>query len=256
MRDIWESYSLVEFYMLKVHEKLKMREIEPLSLTPLTSSHHKTYSSNNTFGAIDHLRRKANSRRALVDAVGAFEHYMSYLVYLVYRDYPERMQTKGGTQSSDQEVKLIDLIIDSADKAEILERISEERIRAIFYGKPLDFFLKDRARLEFRDYYTTTESLPSKLKLYEEVAARRNLIVHNGGKVDRKYLREVEGSTIRLGEQAPLTPEYLRTSIALLLGLASTVGVRIMLRIYNENILQAIPNGHLSQSYRQFINTP
>jgi hypothetical protein len=49
-----------------------------------------------------------------------------------------------------------------------------------------------------------------------EVFKRRNLIVHNGGKVSRRYLDEVEEefhATAKLGERIEVDPEYLQKAI-------------------------------------------
>ena len=45
--------------------------------------------------------------------------------------------------------------------------------------------------------------------------------MHNEGKVDRKYLREVSGAAFKLGEKPVITKDYLRDSIRVLLGLSA-----------------------------------
>src|SRR5215211_4699378 len=92
MRDIWESYNLINFYMSEIHTLVKSGDIRLLTLPSLITSDKRTYSSQDTFGAIDHMRSKANPRRSLVDAVATFEDFpfedfLAHLVYLTYRDY-------------------------------------------------------------------------------------------------------------------------------------------------------------------------
>jgi len=47
----------------------------------------------------------------------------------------------------------------------------------------------------------------------DEYYATRNLLVHNGGIVNRKYLSVVHGSTLRVGEVRPVGDEYVRSAI-------------------------------------------
>ncbi len=251
LRDIWESYNLVDFYMSEIHTLVKSENIGLLPLTYLTTSGSKTYSKQDTFGAISHLRRKANPRRSLVDAVAAFENYVSHLVLLVYRDYPGKLLTQEKDQTpeqSEQSTKLLKLIVDSSDRNEMLEKIIEEKIRGIFYGKPTDFFLKDKAKLEFASYFK--DNYAAQLAAYSELTARRNLLAHNGGKVDRKYLREVKGSPFKVGQQIPLSTEYIRTSIALLEGLSAAAASLVL-----QNIYKQAPRGHLTRSLNSFVRT-
>src|SRR6266568_1840273 len=90
IRDIWESYCVVTFYMSKVHDLVKSRELPPLTLTDL-GNNTKVRDENDTFGAIHHMRTKAYPRRTLVEAVSAFEEFLSFLVQTVYTDHPGRL---------------------------------------------------------------------------------------------------------------------------------------------------------------------
>jgi hypothetical protein len=115
----------------------------------------------------------------------------------------------------------------------------------IFYGNPLDFFQKDKARLEFKDFFKS--NYQPQLEQYTEIVARRNIIVHNGGKVDRKYLREVNGATAKLGSVVYLSSDYLRESIVIMEGLGAVATKLILERIYGHK-----PSAQIQQSCSQF----
>jgi hypothetical protein len=80
IRDIWESYNLIDYYMTAIHQKVQNAEIETFSMPYLLEPHHsKQYSRKNTYGAISHIQRKANPRRTLTETVSTFEDYLNYL---------------------------------------------------------------------------------------------------------------------------------------------------------------------------------
>jgi hypothetical protein len=232
LRDIWESYCLVDFYMANIHDLLKSKNVPPLTFTNL-SGKNKTLSDLDTFGAISYLTRKANPQRTLITAVSHFEHYLGFLTKTVYHDYPKKLISNNLTTEKEEQ-NLIRLIVDSVDRDEIIERIVEEKVRGIFYGKPSDFFLKDKAKLElgshFRDNYS------KEIEKYEEITARRNAIIHNQGRVDRKYIREVKNNSLILGQIITLDANYLRESIDLLRNISAQATKCIIENIYKGNV--------------------
>ena len=93
---------------------------------------------------------------------------MQILTARLYRDYPHKLESK--EETVDQQFKILKVIIDSADKEEIIERLTEEKIRSIFYGKPSDFFKTDKAKVGVGNYLKATYNLA--LERFEEIMAR------------------------------------------------------------------------------------
>lgn len=145
-----------------------------------------------------------------------------------------------GPASDKEEIKLINLIVDCVDKQEIIERIVEEKVRSILYGNPVDFFIKPKTKLRFQKYFET--KCQSQLAQYAEITARRNVIAHNNGRVDRKYLREVPHTTLTLNQAVSLNEAYLSESISLLLCLAARATELVLVGHYG-----AIANGKLRE---------
>jgi hypothetical protein len=241
MRDIWESYNLVEMLAKEGHRLLKSGQVAPLTMQTLfgNGSNKKSLSLKDTYGAIDRLRKKAEPRTILLEAVAYFEDYLGWLTETVLLDDPALLKSEAPA-SEKEELKLINLIVDSDDKKEILERIIEEKIRGIFYGNPVDFFIKPKTKLRFQKYFET--KCDTQLKQYAEITARRNVIAHNNGRVDRKYLREVPGTALKANQVVSLTEDYLRESIGLLICLAARATELVLIGHY-----RATANGKLRE---------
>jgi hypothetical protein len=220
----------------------------------LLQSLHGTYtkpaSKQDLYGALSHLRDRVNPRRVLIDVVAAFEDYLGDLVTAVYMDFPGKLlgTDKGGAaaeDSAEEREKLIKVIVTSTDKAEMLDFIVEEKVRGLFYGNPVAFFKNDKAKLEFRDYFRS-QCVPQ-LAEYAELTATRNVIAHNDGRVDRKYLREVKGTSLRAGQRIELGREYIRSSIGLLEGLSAAATGLVLRGIYKEE-----PQGKVLNAWSSF----
>ena len=150
---------------------------------------------------------------------------------LLYRDFQGKISAS--QETPEQQMKILNIVINSASKEEIINKIAEEKIRGIFYGNPADFFLKDKAKIGLGDCFKT--NFVKAIKEYKEVIARRNAVMHNEGRVDRKYLREVENPVFTLDQKVEINKEYITNSIFLLYGLASVVVKQVIVNNYNPS---------------------
>ena len=244
-RDLWQSYMLVATYMPIVHVEVREDRLSPLAVNPLRGARAKSLGKIGTFGAISHLLDKVNPRRVISDSLAISEDFYTDLVLLVYKDYPQKLRGAISDGSPDQEARVLELVLRSTTRAEILAHLTEERVRGLFYGNPVDFFKKDRAKLEFGTYFK--DSCTGELAQFAELVARRNIIVHNGGRIDRKYLREVAISPFALDQVAPLPPEYLQSSLALVEGLAAAAATKVL-----ENVYKTSPQGKVQTAFLAF----
>lgn len=151
---------------------------------------------------------------------------------VIYKDFPSKL-TIGATEqeSEKRESKLLSIIINSFDKEEMLAKLTEEKIRGIFYGSPADFFKKDTAKIGLARFFADNHH--KTLEKFAEIIARRNIFVHNDGKVDRKYLREVTNPTFGLGNKAVISYDYLKETIMILKALAVLVTDIAVRKNYN-----------------------
>jgi hypothetical protein len=243
IQGIWLSYSLVHHYSFVLHNSIRNDEIETLRFRPFMATSDKHLSKVDTISYLINLRERDNPRRTLLDGLGLFEDFLGRLVDFVYEDYPGKL-LGGDIEQSEQQSKLLRIIIDSNSREEILRRIAEERIRTIFYGNPVHFFTKDKAKLEFGNYFT---SRTKAMAQFQELMARRNVIVHNGGRVDRKYLAETNNKSFKLDQAVSLEQDYIRESLILLECLGGAVATKVLCNVYKEEV-----NVHSVQMRRSF----
>ncbi len=235
IHSIWEDLVASELYLSEVHNLIKKNQIVLLKLPNLDDSQPDiNFSKNRTFGVLHRIRTEKIYRNALIDSISCFENYLSFLVYTVYIDRPEILRKFVSDENEKREIKLMNIILDSDDKEQIIEKIIEEKIRKMLYGNPLDFFIKDKARLHLEEYFETNRI---ELNSYIEINARRNIFIHNKGRVDSKYLSEVEKvmtTSYTKNQVAKLDIEYIKKTINTLKILASIVTVIVFQKTYKD----------------------
>lgn len=165
-------------------------------------------------GLVERLSRREIPEGVFLNALGLFEAFVCDIAKEAYMALPDRFlrpkllggKAPGAATERENE-KLLVMLLESTTREEALERYVEERLRGVFYGNPTEVFTKDKLRLgiaEDMKKYCATE-----MELYGEAVARRNVLVHNMGRVDRKYLREVPNSNLKCEERVQIDSTYL-----------------------------------------------
>ncbi len=112
---------------------------------------------------------------------------------------------------------LSDKSITYSELLNLNSNISE--IKEMFIAKEIDSIMRE----PISDWY---ESLEKRQKAhflfadhlfekFKEVYYRRNLVVHNQGVVNETYLRNVKGSTLKIGDNVDVDQDYLENAFAL-----------------------------------------
>lgn len=165
-------------------------------------------------GFIRRVQKKDIPESVFLNAVALFEAFVTDIAKLAYQAHPQRFllredkDSQTSSESAEKEnIKLLKILIDSASREEAIERCVEERLRGIFYGKPTDVFEKNK--LGFNLHIVMKDSCGKELTRYAEIAARRNVIVHNLGRIDQKYLREVPNTSFEARDEVEIDKHYL-----------------------------------------------
>jgi hypothetical protein len=232
--ETFEDYTFQDFYLPQIHKQLTKGTIPLMDFEPVYSNNKRPFKKEFVYGVISRQQRKIIGQRSLLSAVSATEDFLQKVTFRVYRDFETKLETS--METPDQQSKLLKIIVDSSDKTEIIRRIAEEKIRGIFYGNPADFFEKDKAKIGLNNYFRDNYKLA--IEQYKEVIARRNILTHNNGHVDRKYMREVKNTTYVLDEKVLVTKDYLKESIFLLHGLSTIVLEQVIKNNYGAIALK------------------
>ncbi|MCS3725541.1 hypothetical protein [Bradyrhizobium betae] len=238
LNEIWEDFIAIDFYLLEVHRQVKAKTLDCLVVPRLVSKPRKqAISASDVYGVLSRIREHTSGRHAFIDAISSFEQFMSTLVFKVYLDFPRKL--KGLSQHSEVETsgrqqKLIEVILESKDRYEILHKLIEEKVRGIFYGNPIDLFAKDKAALGFGQHFKNNK-VPL-LEALQEMTARRNIIIHNEARVDRKYLLEVPSSPLQLGQKVKIDKHYLERALLVMKDLAADAAQLAATNNYKESL--------------------
>lgn len=216
MNNIWEEYTFLE-EMIRHSPK---REYQVLSLY---NNSIKTKRSKDAGGMQNRFLDGNNSKAHFLDTVELFEYYVATLVKKVYIDYPDRLR---GINDS----KALDAILNNTYKGDMINCLVEEKVRSIFYGNIKDIFIKDKCGIGINQNFAV--DYKNELDLLTEIVGRRNIIIHNSGRVDSKYLKENRSSKLIKGQKVQISEKYLRGTIGLLEGLAAKLTVSILSRTY------------------------
>lgn len=202
--DNWEIANFMLFYLNELKPLIRKGSVNDFTLFDIDNKPgklYKKYKKDTLIGVITRIESKTLFKNILIDQVALTEDFLQDLMHIVYRDYPERIASVPNENAEDSKKyqKLLQLILKSVDKNEILERLIEEKIRGVFYGKPMEFFTHDKGKLGFNDYFKG--NFTRSLDMYAEILARRNIYTHNDGRVDSKYLMEVKRPGYVLGQK-------------------------------------------------------
>lgn len=217
MKNIWEEYSFLVHYIYGA-------KTEEFELKSLVTNEKYLKAKVDAGGMQNRFRQGGNTKNHFIDAIGMFENYITSLVEFVYWDYPGKI---GGGMDQD---KLFDLIIKSENKQAMIDCLIEEKIRSIFYGNPVDIFVNDKCKLELGNTFKDKYKYP--IMLYREIVGRRNVIIHNAGRVDKKYLKENSQSHFAEGRKIIISEDYLRGTIGLLIGISAIATQCVVEKIY------------------------
>lgn len=216
MRDIWETHHLTESAFKAVHEQLRQKKLLPFPKPSLGNGSVKVFGENDLYGAISHIRSHANPSRALVFAVSATEDFLSLVISRVVKDEPHRILSTAQ--------------LTAGPNPEVFERARNR----LFRGSVVSLLQETDYQLGFNGIFVS--QFNRRIAQYIEINARRNIWMHNAGKVDSHYKRQVPGSSFKIGDRATMTPAYIREAVVVLRGISAVGAAEICRGVYNDPV--------------------
>jgi hypothetical protein len=163
----------------------------------------------------------------LVSSIALFEAFVSDIAELVYLSDPNKFLL---TEQSDSPSIKLELLLNSNSKEEAIEKYIEQKLIGIFYGDPRAAFIQYNKKNEAIDGALKIDTgnyldrrCKMELALYLEMTKRRNVIVHNTGIVNNRYIKEVPDDNInklQLNQKVKIDRNYLFSGINALYKLA------------------------------------
>lgn len=136
-----------------------------------------------------------HTSNTLVMLITRFEEFMSNFLTELYTLYPEKYLDQQQIRFSE----LVDKGIDDIRKKIVLREV-DEKMRASY----MDWFKL------LQEHGMRFDSCKNELEKLKEIYARRNIIIHNAGRVNETYIKAVPESGLKEGEVAFIYNEYLQ----------------------------------------------
>jgi len=158
-----------------------------------------------------HYQKELLYRSSLINLVSSAEWFLSRILHWYFDKFPEA--TENNEKFSLKDLKSLGSIEDA--KAYLIDSVVENILRGSFE----DWLGALRKKIELSMSYL--EQHKDKLL---EVCQRRNLLIHNGGIVNRIYLSKISSELktgLSLGDQIQVTQQYLDDAIILSLNLSN-----------------------------------
>ena len=151
---------------------------------------------------------------AFINFITIFETWLSDVLREILRAYPQKIR-RDKVDSA--------IIIDSSSHEECLEKLIDEELIRLSYASTKEF----TKRLQ-EITSTDIESVSELLDVYELKAAR-NIILHNRGIVNEKYLKQAgEKARAQIGEEIKLDSESLINSFNILESFVTEVSDKLV----------------------------
>ena len=162
----------------------------------------------------------------LVSSIALFEAFSSDIAELVYLSNPCEFLLSEQTESAKIE---LELLLECETKQEAIEKYIEQKLISIFSGNPSDAFVKynknskkgmvaidGKLKIDTGSYLDS--NCKNELQLYIEMTRRRNVIVHNAGIINSRYIKEVPDdilNKLEIGNKVKISKDYLFENITL-----------------------------------------
>lgn len=182
-------------------------------------------------------------KSSFVMLVSYFEFLVSDLIHYFYQAYPESLSGKERSITL-KELKLCD------DLSEAVNYVVDKEVDSVlrdtldkkqkYFGKPLGIYIK--------------ENIIDWNKL-NEVVERRNIIVHNDGKINRRYLKNTDSSVVpekkkdlKEGKKITVSPNYFASAFHEVL-IAGVILIQCCWRKWRKDDIDSVDSALIKDIY-------
>ena len=162
--------------------------------------------------------------------VSRYDEFISNVLKIYYKAFPNKLKNPDKTISYDEIVEL-----NSVES--IKDAFIDKEIDRLLRGSHVDQidFIDNNLKLGIKEHCT-------KIKDFIEITERRNIIVHNGGRVNKQYLHVCKKNDIKInakikdGSILSVTDEYFEQAFACVFELGLRIGQSSVRRLFPESL--------------------
>ena len=126
--------------------------------------------------------------------------------------YPDKLSIFTGKEGVP-----LDLFLLYQDRSEVIRRLVAARCEGLMYEKPKDYISKFEKALSF-------ELNPDIVERFLELKASRDIIIHNGGTINRSYIEKSGGKKRgKIGDILPIDKDYMSSAMVTLKGFSQDI---------------------------------
>ena len=185
----------------KIEQHITIQEKTDKGITYIIKDKNPKPFQNISKAAIDYYKYAEmplmHCNNTLVMLITKFEEFISDFIKFLYLKYPKRYLDSQAVTFSD--------IMESGI----------EGIRDLIVDREVDGLMRESYTKWFKlfeDHNIKLEHCKKELTTLRELYARRNIIVHNSGKVNTDYLKLVPDSNYKIGDNAVVNGPYIITA--------------------------------------------
>lgn len=227
IQHLWDAFYAIDQGMLLSRKIIKKERSPVLKIPVFEERKFKKFTVNTQCGLVEHILKVRNPRIGLFEIISIFEQYLSEILTTVYINFPGKLISNNSNGES--ETKYLGVILKYDNKEEMIEKIAEEKVRNLMYASMREILVKDRGKLEIGDLFSKDKKL---INEFVELCARRNLFVHNEGRVNKIYLDSVPWSSLKIGEMIKLDKEYISSGIKIVEKISKKMTVHVLKKFY------------------------
>ncbi len=168
-----------------------------------------------------------HGHNTIIMLITRFEEFIADFIRVLYKKFPQKYLDKQTITFSE---------IDKKGVSDIKEKIIEREIERIMRESYTEWFDL------FKEHNMCFDNCSGEYEQLRELYARRNVIVHNSGNVNDSYIKNVPGTSYKVGERLYADEEYINlafNSVKTMIFCIMIEGIRIEKEnrsIYIDNI--------------------
>ncbi|MCT4612498.1 MAG: hypothetical protein N4A47_03925 [Clostridia bacterium] len=148
----------------------------------------------------EQIKANMSYRAMLFTLTSATENFLKEILEYIYRNYDNK--------EFDINIKFSLSDLNDYDSIDHMrDELLKKQIDSVFWGN-IESVIKEIQKYN-KSYFLTKKEL----NVLYEIFARRNIHMHNNGKINQAYIYKVTNESLSIGEELMLSAEYLESSI-------------------------------------------